>query len=61
MAWYSEESTSTLRRRAAEQVGTVLGGGVPQFLVNEAVREDGGESEDETENGDKTETENGDD
>ena len=38
VAWYSEESMTTLRRRAAEQVRTVLTGGVPEFLVNEDVR-----------------------
>lgn len=40
VAWYSEASISTLRRSAAEQVRTVLEGGVPEYLVNEDVRVD---------------------
>lgn len=39
VAWYSEQSITQLRRTAAEQVRTVLDGGVPEHVVNEEVLE----------------------
>jgi D-3-phosphoglycerate dehydrogenase len=34
MAWYSEESSQELKRKAAEEVRTVLLGGAPRYQVN---------------------------